>query len=131
MRVIALSCRHCSVPCAHVYNGVFSVDSRHNGHSHSNSISLRQLIELLDMTIDATTTATLAVAQGIAGYSPHDTTMTDDGKPAIILRCHRGDCDSPWAILAGGKLRLVSWHGQMKHANELSVETIRVLTLGG
>lgn len=117
------------MPCAHVYNGVFSADSRHDGHNHSNSISLRQLLDLLALTAAATTTAALTIAQRNASYSPHDVVEVE-GRPAILLRCHRRDCNNPWATLVAGKIQILSWHGPHKHANELSLEVIRALTIG-
>ena len=49
MYIFTMRCheRTCSRPWGHIYNGVLSVESRHGGEVHSNSIALATLLKLL------------------------------------------------------------------------------------
>ncbi len=66
MHQMSLRCHRddCSRPWAHIYNGVFTVESVHGGHRHTNAISLDTLLKLLKgssvVTSDADLTSFLS-----------------------------------------------------------------------
>lgn len=125
MRVVGLRCQHCSMPAAFVYNGVVTVDSKHNGHTHSNSISRKRLIDLLRLSQGGISLSDLVQAMTITGHT-YDTGVVGD-QPAIILRCYRPDCNAPWGYIVDGNLYVTSWHDREKHQNIYSTDVLRTI----
>ena len=52
MATVALRCHKsdCRRPWGHIYNGVLTVESRHEGKTHTNAIALMTLLQLLKDT---------------------------------------------------------------------------------
>lgn len=128
MQVLELRCRHCANPYMHIYNGVVTVDSRHGGHIHTNSISLSLLLQLAEISAAHLDYAEMLEAQRLAGLPLHEPIQQQLDGWVIPLRCFRRECSTPWAILVGGAIHIVSWHRQEKHCNQLPFETVKILT---
>ena len=129
MRVIQLRCNVCPIPFIYVYNGVVSVDSRHNGHIHSNSINVELLLLLARITKKHSSEFGILTAQTNAGLSVIQPVERSDGW-GLALTCHRGECNAPWAYLINGNIQITSWHQQEKHCNVVSYDSLCVL-MGG
>ena len=48
----------------------------------------------------------------------------------ISLRCHRDDCNRPWASIYNGVLTVESVHGGSRHTNAVSLEVLLKLLRG-
>ena len=127
MRTLKFRCASCAMPYVHVYNGVFSVDSRHGGHTHANSIGIGLLLTLLEISSANVDPTSLIRAQESAGITVHEPVRWRAGDWAIPLLCFRRECNAPWAHVVKGAIHVVSYHNREMHYNQVSAETIRVL----
>lgn len=49
---------------------------------------------------------------------------------SLPLRCHRDDCNRPWAHISNGVLLVESVHGGHRHSNAVSLDTLLKLLQG-
>jgi hypothetical protein len=129
MRILQLKCKTCNGPFSHIVNGVFIAESRHEGHIHTNAISLALLLKLAEISkvADGPGMIEQQAAQGLDIIQPK---LWDTGQWALPLRCFRSDCDAPWAHLVDGTIQIMSWHYREKHDNQIAFDVLKILTGG-